>query len=71
MPKYVLLFNLVKGRSKYRLGYVLVICNHGHHPRGRAGDSRGDERGFDQCFVTQCGRRKYLGLRTLYRQKGP
>ena len=45
-----------------------VICNHGPHPRGRAGDSRGNERGFDQSFATAV-RRKYLEV-ALYRQNG-
>ena len=48
--------------------YALVICNHGLHPRGRAGDSRGNQRGFDQSFATSV-RGKYPGF-ALYRQKG-
>ena len=47
---------------------ALVICNHAPTPGGRAGDSRGNERGFEQSFAMAV-REKYRGL--LYRQKGP
>ena len=49
---------------------VLVICNHYPHPRAsaRAGDSRGNERGFDRSFAMAV-RGKYPGF-ALYRQKG-
>ena len=49
--------------------YALVICNHGPpHPRGSAGDSRGNERCFDKSFATAV-QGKYPGF-ALYRQKG-
>ena len=48
---------------------ALVICNHARPPSpGRAGDSRGNERGFDKSFATTV-RGKYLGF-ALYRPKG-
>ena len=54
------------------LGYLssnaLVICNHGPPDPGRVGDSRGNERGFDQSVAT-AERGKYPGF-ALYRQKG-
>ena len=41
---------------------ALVICNHAPSPApGRAGDSRGNERGFDQSFATAV-QGKYPGL---------
>ena len=50
---------------------ALVICNHASpphpHPRGRAGDSCGNERCFYFCIVPAV-RGKYQGL-VLYRQK--
>ena len=33
------------------LSYALVICYHSSHPQGRAGNSQGNEWGFDQSFV--------------------
>ena len=48
---------------------ALVICNHAPpRPGGRVGDSRGNERGFDQSVATAV-RGKYPGF-ALYRQKG-
>ena len=48
-------------------GYALVICNHGPHPRDRAGSSGGNEQGFDPSYNTAV-RGKYPGF-ALYRQK--
>ena len=48
---------------------ALVIFNHGPPPLGRAGDSRGSERGFNKSFATAV-LGKYLGF-ALYRQKRP
>ena len=52
--------------------YALVICNNSpppptHQVRGRARESRGNERGFGQSFATAV-RGKYSGF-ALYRQK--
>ena len=57
-----------KGADQFRIN-ALVICNTAPQGRGRAGDSRGNERGFDQSF-TMAVWGKYPGF-SLYMQKGP
>ena len=61
--------NTVLGISEKALN-VLVICYHARPlARQRAGNSRGNEQGFDQSFATAV-RVKCLGF-ALYRHKGP
>ena len=48
---------------------LLSLVTTAPQPRGRAGDSRGSEQGFDKSFA-KAVRGKYPGF-ALYRQKGP
>ena len=59
---------IVQNKRKMVIYYALAICNHGFQARGREGDSRENERGFDQSFATAV-RGKYPGF-ALCMQKG-